>query len=482
MRNDLVKKFLSYSYGSLIGMALALATTMISTRLISPVELGKASMYTLAINIVMIVCSIGTDQTFVRFFYEEKEEKRGGLLFNCLKIPFLLLVITVIIIAIFYKPISLYLFEEVNGFVMIALAAGIIFNLVFKYAGLVVRMKQRAHMCSIINIAHKVLLLITLIPFYYLINNNYAVIIYSTSISLFFVSVLSIAVERKYWKHKNAKMSELRHSNSEILKYSAPLMMTTLVIWLFNSFDKMAIRNWSDFNELGLYSAAYKIVAMLNALQATFTVFWTPLVYEMHEKDPRDTSLYKNAAFVISFVMFLLGVLAIAFKDVIGLLLGPQYRSAVVIMPFLIFMPVMYTISETTVLGINFAKKPRWHMYIAAISCIVNIIGNMWLVPLYGALGAAISTGFSYVLFFVLRTVVSVKYYKVEYKLMRTYGFTLILIVFAIANFAIKSTVINIGLSIIVIAILVAIYYKDLKSLDLISSIKKYLRNRGAKE
>lgn len=44
-------------------------------------------------------------------------------------------------------------------------------------------------------------------------------------------------------------------------------------------------------------------------------------------------------------------------------------------------MPLMYTLSETTVIGINFQKKPKWHSIIAVVSWVTNIIGNFYLVP-----------------------------------------------------------------------------------------------------
>ncbi len=67
----------------------------------------------------------------------------------------------------------------------------------------------------------------------------------------------------------------------------------------------------------------------------------------------------------------------------------------------------MYITSETTVIGINFFKKVRWHLLISFAVLAVNISSNLLLVPRLGARGAAISIGMSYVLFFALRTHIS---------------------------------------------------------------------------
>src|SRR5688572_13646202 len=88
MKDNLFKKFLTFSYGSVLGLIIGMLTTIISTRMLSPDDFGKASMFLLALNVCMIFVIFGTDQSFVRFFYEELEEKRGGLLYNTIKLPF----------------------------------------------------------------------------------------------------------------------------------------------------------------------------------------------------------------------------------------------------------------------------------------------------------------------------------------------------------------------------------------------------------
>jgi O-antigen/teichoic acid export membrane protein len=75
MQDNLFKKFLSFSYGSWAGLIIGLLSTMITTRILDPVHFGKASMFTLVISLSMMVVLLGTDQSFVRFFYEEKGRK-----------------------------------------------------------------------------------------------------------------------------------------------------------------------------------------------------------------------------------------------------------------------------------------------------------------------------------------------------------------------------------------------------------------------
>lgn len=462
MKDNLLKKFLEFSYGSWIGLIIGLGSTMITTRILSPDDFGKASMFTLTINICMILIIFGTDQSFVRFFYEEEEKNRGGLLFNCLNVPIVILILVVFFIIIFKRQITVFLFNEESLVIALILAVGIITQVLNRYGILIIRMQQKGNLFSIIQILNKVLNFMFILLLYLILGSQYQIIIYSFVITSVILTIISIVYEKKYWKSINFTKNNLKHGKVEILKYAYPLVFTTLITWLFESFDKIAIKQWSSFNELGVYSAAYKIVALLIVVQSSFTTFWTPVCYETYEKNPENKDFYKKMFRIVSFVMFSIAILCIAGKDIIVALLGTEYREASKIMPFLVFMPIMYTLSETTVIGINFYKKPRWHIFIASISCLVNILGNWMLVPRYGAIGASIATALSYVVFFSLRTFISLKYYKVRYGLKKTYIMIFIILLYAVYSIKNVNFLMDMLVGMGILLFMCLFYYKDL--------------------
>lgn len=463
MNDNLFKKFLSFSYGSWIGLIVGFFATIITTRILLPEDFGKASMFTLALNVLMILIMLGTDQSFVRFFYEENPENRGGLLYNSIRIPLILSVFAIAILLLFYKNISLWLFEEESISVIIFLSLGILAQILFRYSTLVIRMQQKGTLYSNIQVIHKVFELVTLLVFFFIFGASYKIIIYSTVVNLILLALICIRKEKKFWSIKNLKIDNLVHTRKEILQFGFPLVITILITWLFQSFDKIAIRHWSNFNELGLYSAAFKIVALVNVVQTSFSTFWTPVAYERFTKDPNDKTFFEKIFKVVSFIIFFVAIASITGKDIIVYLLGREYREASNIMPFLVFMPVMYTISEITVMGINFYKKSKWHILIASIVCIINIVGNALLVPKYGAIGASISTAFAYVVYFGLRTQISQKYFKVNYNLKKTYFIITIISIYALFSVMTNSFYINILMGIFIGLVVIALYFNDIK-------------------
>ena len=473
---SLLKKFLSFSYGSWIGIIIGIVSTPVITRLLTPEDFGKASMFTLALNILMVFVMFGSDQSFVRFFYEEEEDARGKLLYKCLYIPVILIIVTTVIMALFYKRISFFLFREHSFILIAAMAAGVAGQIFYRYAVLVIRMKQRGNSYSILEMVNKSLNFGLIILFYFIMGERYEIIVYSTITALAIVAVIAIYLEKEIWDIKNIVSKKINHGRKEILKFSSPLMVSTFITMLFQSFDRMAIKHWSNFREIGVYAAAFKIVGILTVLQTTFATFWAPVSHENYMKNPNDTKLYEKVSRVVTAGMFIVAVGTIIGKDIFVIMLGKGYEKVGVIMPFLIFIPVMYTISETTVLGINFMKKSKWHIFISGTACLVNIAGNLILVPKNGATGSAITAAVTYIVFFSLRTFISLKYMKADYGLKKLYSGVTLIFCYAVTQLFWKDIALNMSIGVVILLIIVYMYKNDMidivKNRSIFSKIK----------
>jgi O-antigen/teichoic acid export membrane protein len=293
-------------------------------------------------------------------------------------------------------------------------------------------------------------------------NNNFVVLIYATVITNLFVTIIGIFIGRKFWLDK--KNTQLKTNSKELVVYGFPLVFTFLITWLFQSGDRIFITYFHDYEELGVYAAAFSIVSLISAVQGAFTTFWVPVAFEKYEQNPNDNIFFGNISRLVAFVMLLIGITLILFKDVIVLILGEEYRQVSYIMPFLIFMPIMYTVSETTVMGINFKKKSKYHIRIALVCAIFNIICNIVLVPTLAGKGSAISTALSYILFFTLRTMYSKRFYPTNYGLKKFYLSTIGLIIFSFYASFKEFDVIFVILGLVNLILVFMLYGKDVIS------------------
>ena len=155
-----------------------------------------------------------------------------------------------------------------------------------------------------------------------------------------------------------------------------------------------------------------------------------------------------------------------------------SYQGALTVFPFLLLYPIMYTISEVTVMGIYFKEKTIYTLLITAVAAGANVALNWVLIPRFGAVGAAAATGLSYVVFFWCRTLVSRRLW---------FDFPLgnYLLVTAIALAASAVNTVSTGwiplLCNLVLTALVVWHFRH-ELLDLLRYLREFLSGRGAEE
>lgn len=468
MANNLFKKFMEFGIGSLITLLLGFITSPIITRMITPEQNGKFSMFNTITNLLLIIAVLGLDQSYVRYYYEEEEKNRGNLLRNCIIMPIFISIIVGICIVIFYRTISIYIVEEQSILVSLLLSINLLVSVFLRFALLQVRMQQRAKLYSLLNIISKILNLLFVLLLFLFYKNNYMTLILATIFTNIIVVGISIILERNEWFGKeNAKLNT---SKIEIIKYGLPLIFSMAMTWIFQSTDRIIIKEFCGYEQVGLYSGAMTIIALLNTVQTTFTTFWTPVAFERYSINPNDKEFFEKINKIVVVIMLFMAIGLIACKDIIVLLLGDEYRQAMFIFPYLVFMPIMYTISETTVVGVNFKKKSKVHIYIAIIAALFNLVGNIILVPKFGARGAAISTGLAYIVFFIARTYFSNKFYNVNYNLKKFSIATIMIYILATYSSFYKFNIIILILTIISMVTIGGLYK------DTIVQIYKYNR------
>ena len=469
--NSLFKHFVTIGIGTFLNMLLAFITTPIITRIVSPNEYGQYSLFTTYSGIALMVLCLGMDQALVRFFYDKKDfNYKKQLLFNTIIIPFIICVIGSVVALILTLTNILTL--EFSKSIMILLIIYTFVQVIYRFSQLVNRLEFNTKLYSLLNVFIKLFYIIIAIPLLLVFKNDYLFILtISITASTILCLFISIYANRELWIFKG-KMFFPKDKMYVLIKYSYPYIFSMGITTLFQAIDKLSLNYFTTYDDVGIYSSAIMIVNVFAIVQTAFNTVWAPSAFKHYSEEPNDTSFYIKGNQIITLIMFLIGINIILFKDVLVLFLGSKYRDATYIIPFLIFNPIMYTISETTVNGINFKKKTKLHIVIAIAACITNIIGNFILIPNLGSKGASISTGISYIVFFSLRTILSNKYYYVDFKLNKFYIVTIFVSIFALYNTFYHFNLISLFIYLIINLLLIVFYKKYYLS------IFKYLKSK----
>lgn len=475
--NSFIKNFIVLGFGSFLYLIVGVIGTPIITRLVDPSEYGSMSMFTIYGSIGLMLCGLGLDQSFVRYFYHNDDiSYKRKLLRECFLIPVLVLLVVSSFLCIgVFAGNSFGILHQSMG-ELIALELYVFVLILHRYAILVLRLRYHTKEYSAVNIIQKILYIVfTIVLVFFIKGYYYAILIVATILSNALASLIGILKEKEVWSFKKEK--ELAVPLKELLTYSIPIMVSSGITMIFNALDKFSIDFYCTRADVGVYTSAMNLMAVFNIIRTSFNALWMPSAVEHFEKNNGDKSFYQKGNAFISIFMLSFGAALILFKDVFVLLLGNKYQAASQIIPYLMFEPIMYTISETTATGIVVQKKSKYQMVVAGVSCGVNFIGNITLTPMLGPMGAAISTGVSYVVFFTLRTYLANKVFYVKYKLKEFYVAVILLFVYAVYGSMNRFNVVQVGSFLGFIVLLVVLYRNDVREGGLYIRAKMKRRN-----
>lgn len=428
------KSLATIGAGTIISLIIGALTTPIITRVADPVEYGQFSIFTMYTSFMVMFLCLGMDQSLLRFYYRSNEILyKKKLVFECSIIP---LVVTVIFLILSLILIRLNVVTfEFDWICTVLLAVNILVSVVIQFVSLLARINYDNKLFASVQVFQKatyfVCALVLLILFK--IQSVYALVI-ATVFASFFSTILYLGFQRDFLPGIRQIFCIDKTNIKSLLRFGYPYVFSMGIAVLFQNLDKLALNYYKTYEEVGIYASAMTFIALFAVVQSSFNTVWAPKAVEHYEKYPEDKTFFSIAFSVITVVMFAIGITLILFKDVFALLLGAKYREASYIMPFLIFNPIMYTISETTVIGVIFTKRTKLHIIIAGVACLTNLLGNILLVPSLGCRGAAISTGFAYIVFFLLRTLFSEKNYYIGFNIKKLAIITIFVIGYAAYN------------------------------------------------
>lgn len=409
---ETIKKLIIYLSGSIIVFVLGAISYPILTRIYSPEEFGKYSLYVSICDIILVAQTFGLDNAFVRFFYTELENNRVGLLYKVIKYPLILTLFSFFAIYTFNDLISQYFLGRVYSYFFLVFYIQLLANYIKRFGLLYIRMEQKAKLYSFLNILPKSFFLFCVFVFFMFSKTQTGIylIISITFGNVFIAAVLCVLLFPKAFKNS----LECKIRLNKMLRYSLPFMVSTVMLHFFESCDKIMLKSLATYSELGIYSGAMGIVSMLNILKGAFSTYWTPIAMKkQNEKDAK--SFYIKANNYVTFVMLLSGLLCINMKNLFPVLLGEEYSASSEIFPLLVLMPILYTILETIVIGINISEKTEYHIIITSIPLFCNVLLNFILIRRWQAVGAAVATGMSTGIYFIVAAYFSNYVYPVKF-------------------------------------------------------------------
>ncbi|MCL9781312.1 oligosaccharide flippase family protein [Vibrio sp. S4M6] len=395
------KKIISFSLGPLGAAFFSFITMPITAWIFSIEDIGRLSIFQVIVTFSTLLFSMGLDQAYVREYHESKD--KPALLKVTLLPGFCLLFIAASLLWILPFQWSEMVFSARDPSVSMLLVICLFCSFLSRFLSLTLRMEERAIAYSMSQLTPKVVMLI-FVTMYYLssIKLDFSELASAFTASQVTVLVVLLFNTKKQWL--SAIQSKLdKKYLIVILKFGTPLVFGAVAYWGLTALDRFVLRASSTFDELGLYSVSISFASAGVIIQSVFSTIWAPTVYKWAANGLENEKIEKVIDAVLFFVLILFSISGLLSWLVIYVL-PEKYNSVQYIVISCIALPLLYALSEATVVGIGLKKKTIFAMMSSFIALVVNIVALYFFVPKYGAAGAAVSTAISFWVFLFLRT------------------------------------------------------------------------------
>ena len=206
----------------------------------------------------------------------------------------------------------------------------------------------------------------------------------------------------------------------QMLAYSLPLMVAALPGVVNDFLDRILFRYFDTNAEawrssLGLYQAAVKLAVIMNLFIQMFRYAAEPFFFRRaREKDSRELYALVQEYFTAFCGLVFLGV--ILYIDVVALILGPQFRSAVGVVPIMLLSYMILGMLFNVSMWYKLSGKTNMAIWITLSGLVVTAIVIVLFMPKYSYWAAAFGHLASYVVMFAISSILGAKYYPIPYR------------------------------------------------------------------
>ena len=206
------------------------------------------------------------------------------------------------------------------------------------------------------------------------------------------------------------------HKANTYFRYGVPICISLLLASALNSADMYLIAGMMGEASAGQYNAGYNLAnRSLEILFVWISMAATPIAVTLMEKEGVEGSrqiMKDYGASLLWIAMPAATGIALVSKE-FGFILGESVRAeAITVMPLIAFAGVLNgLISYYAQRAFMLSGKTSMFMWAMVPPVVLNIGLNIWLIPLYGLMGAVYATVISYALGFVLAMIVGRRFY-----------------------------------------------------------------------
>jgi O-antigen/teichoic acid export membrane protein len=199
----------------------------------------------------------------------------------------------------------------------------------------------------------------------------------------------------------------------ECLRFGLPRVPHGMAQQMTAVSDRYFLAQFSGLSAVGLYSVGSSFGQAMKLFMSAFEYAWAPFYFATMKEPDAKTTFRTVTTYGVAVLVLLEAGLAAVSTDVVRLMTKPEFESAAYVIPWIGLGLVFHGVYLLTSIGLNITKQTRFYPAATGAAACASLVGNIALVPSFGAQGAAWTNAAAYGVLATVAFVLSQRVYPI---------------------------------------------------------------------
>lgn len=413
--NSLLSGSAIYLFANVLNAAVPFVLLPVLTRYLDPAEYGEVAMFQTLIAALAAFVGLNVHGAASRKFFDADAQGDGLGLFvgGCFQVLLFSTLAALALVAVTHDVLSSWLGIPVDW---LYLAVGV------SFASFVVNMRlgqwqvrRQAKAYGVLQVLQSLAVMLLSIGFVVVLSAGAAGRVWAQFLSVACISFVAFGL---LYKDRLVHFLSWRPAYiREALAFGVPLIPHVVGAFLLFSVDRFVINSEFGLKAAGLYMVAVQISLVLGVLFDSVNKAYVPWLFERLARDDESEG-HQLVRFSYLYFLLLLSLALLAFwlgPIAVRLLAGEQYAAAGELVGWLALGQSFKGMYFTVTGYIFFTKKTSILSMITIASGVINLVGLLVGIKLFGLQGAAIAFAIAMACQFVLSWFFAAKVYPMPW-------------------------------------------------------------------
>jgi O-antigen/teichoic acid export membrane protein len=184
----------------------------------------------------------------------------------------------------------------------------------------------------------------------------------------------------------------------KMLIFGFPFIFTDMSNWICASLDRWMLGELASMTEVGYYSIAFKMGTVMIFIINAFGLAWTPYSMKLYDSEPNYRFIFSKSLTCWFFFLICIGTgLSLFAQEMLVLTTPPAYWPAAQLIPFISMGLAFHGTVLLSLSGLLIEHKTQRLILGTWLCALLNFSLNLFLIPRFGAKGAAFTCFLTYI-------------------------------------------------------------------------------------